>query len=237
MCIHVFTIHTHTGRGLMRPNSSYCLVVSHYMSEKFLYELLYLVPGSLSEQEFEPVLEEVRELIKGQKGEITNETAPVRRKLAYSINHLTHGFYILLYFKGPADAVPEINKILDHHPTVMRHVILRVDEMTELAPEKSLPSRKEQEEDIKKQRAAAVAENQKAREESKKTSEAKEETPAEEKPVKEAAKKEPKAEKSEDKKADKPETKEEPKKEKEEEKISLDDLDQKLDEILTSDNL
>lgn len=193
------------------------------MSEKLLYELLYLVPGSLSEQEFEPVLEEVREVIKSQNCEITNETAPARRKLAYAINHYTHGFYILLYFKGPATGVPEINKILDHHQTVMRHVILRVDEMTELAPEKSLPSRKEQEEDQKKQRAAAVAENQRAREESKK--EAKEEKPTEEPKEAEGKEKQPEP-------AEKP-----AQEEKEEEKISLDDLDQKLDEILTSDNL
>mgnify|MGYP001051885148 FL=1 len=50
------------------------------------------------------------------------------RKLAYEINDLTEGYYIIVNFKSTPETVEELDRICKISDNIMRHMIVRVDE-------------------------------------------------------------------------------------------------------------
>ncbi len=177
----------------------------------------------------------------------------VKRKLAYAIKKNRFGFYCLFNFSSEGSELDEINKYLKMNKSVLRHFILQADPMSKegLAQLQKLFARKksEQEKENKKEEAKTIEKTKKDNDRKiLKTEEKKEEkiTPKEDIEKKDIGKKEktPKEktlkleeEKKEEKitpKEEKNEAKEEEKKEtkKKKKKIKLEDLEDKLDEIL-----
>ncbi|MCK4800148.1 30S ribosomal protein S6 [Candidatus Parcubacteria bacterium] len=173
----------------------------------------------------------------------------VKRKLAYTIEKNRFGFYCLFNFSSEGNKLKEIDKYLKMNKNVLRHFILQADPMSKegLAQLQKLFARKkaEQEKENKKEEAKTIEKTEK--EDSKKISEIedKKEKIIPEENIREKDKdtkgtdKKIAPEKSDEK--DKEEIPEE-KEEKEEEskkkkvnkkkKIKLEDLEDKLDEIL-----
>ena len=85
---------------------------------------------------FEPVMEEeVRENLLGRikeaieiDGEITKVDEWGLRKLAYPINDLNEGYYVLINFKGLPETVAEVERRTKIFDSIMRHMIVREDE-------------------------------------------------------------------------------------------------------------
>ena len=57
------------------------------------YELTLLIPGSIAEDQHQAILSGVKSLLEKNQAQITDSIELGRRKLAYAINHLRHGFY------------------------------------------------------------------------------------------------------------------------------------------------
>lgn len=198
-----------------------------------LYELLYLIPGSLSEQEMDPILEHVRSLIAAQQGIITRENPAVRRKLAYPIKQYSHGFYVLIYFEALPSVIKELNTTLTHTTSVLRHVLIQTSHMTELAPQRADITQPKDSKQTEPPKEVSPSGHFSPAEEPPAVSDSPEPLAHTEEPVlEETSKNEP----QEDDKKESGPKKKTPKREKKS-KISLDDLDEKLDEILTSDTL
>jgi len=158
------------------------------------YELLYLLPMSYTEEELKPIIEKVASLIKESEGTITKNDNLGKQKLAYTIKHNSHGYYLLYEFDLPKANLQKLNKALSLSNEILRFIITvkKIKTAEEIAKGKALQERL-------------------------------------------AKKKEKEIEKI---KAEKEEIKEKPKKETGgKEKISLEDLDKKLDEILDTNKL
>lgn len=182
----------------------------------------------------------------------------VKRKLAYSIEKNRFGFYCLFNFSSEGNKLKEINKYLKMNKNILRHFILQADPMSKegLAQLQKLFARKkaEQEKENKKEEAKIIEETEKR--DAKKISKVedkkekiipKEDIKEKDKNVEEADKKTTPKKSEERKKEEivleKPEKKKEEKEENEKEeskkkkvnkkkKIKLEDLEDKLDEIL-----
>lgn len=63
------------------------------------YELLYIIPNQYTEDEVKEIKEKINEVIKNQGGIIGYENLMGKRKLAYTINKMAHGYYILTEFE------------------------------------------------------------------------------------------------------------------------------------------
>lgn len=157
------------------------------------YELLYILPVSLTPEETAPFVTKVAGQIKENGGEITKDENLGKQKFAYPVKGQSHGYYFLYEFDLPKAHLAKVNRAIQLMPEVVRFLIVKKKVKTEeeIAAEKALQEKlaKKKEKEIEKMKEA------------------------------------------------KEEAKEKPAKDKGKEKISLEDLDKKLDEILGSDEI
>lgn len=181
----------------------------------------------------------------------------VKRKLAYPIKHEKFGFYCLVNFQMEAKKLEDLDEFLRLNHAVLRHIILQADPMTteQLEELEILFARKKAEQEKEEAEKKSAELNKEEAKRAPKKEEVKAEVPAEpvaekaeaEEPAKEEMK-EQEAEAEEPAKEEAPTPTEEPAKEekktkaddekKEEKKtsrkskIKLEELEDKLDEIL-----
>jgi small subunit ribosomal protein S6 len=162
------------------------------------YEILYILPVSLTPEETTPFVEKVASLIKDNGGEITKDDNLGKQKFAYPIKSQTHGYYFLYEFDLPKAHLAKLTRLIQLTPEVVRFMIVK----KKIKTEKEITDEKELQEKLAKRKEKEI-EKMKADKESTATK------TAEDKDKKTSGK----------------------------EKMSLEDLDKKLDEILDTDEI
>jgi small subunit ribosomal protein S6 len=98
------------------------------MAAQKQYELVYIASPDATEDQ----LTELQSLIEGivTKANGTIDKADVwgRRRLAYQIGRHKEGHYVVLLFSCGGELVKELDRRLKVNDTVIRHLIVRVDE-------------------------------------------------------------------------------------------------------------
>ncbi len=93
-----------------------------------LYELLYIIPATFTDEEVGQAESEIQALIQ-RYGGVHKETRRLGKfKLTYLIKKVRHGHYVMVYFEAEPAAIAKINEALRIHEKVLRHLILRADE-------------------------------------------------------------------------------------------------------------
>lgn len=93
-----------------------------------LYELLYIIPATLTDEEAGQAETEIQALIQ-RYGGVHKETRRLGKfKLTYLIKKVRHGHYVLVYFEADPQIVAKVNEALRIHEKVLRHLILRAEE-------------------------------------------------------------------------------------------------------------
>ena len=95
------------------------------------YELVYVVQPDATEEQVNELQTQVDQIVQRMGGSLEKpEVAGLtgRRKLAYEIGHHKEGVYVLNLIKGSGDLVKEIDRRLKNVETLLRHLIVRVDE-------------------------------------------------------------------------------------------------------------
>lgn len=126
-------------------------------NSKNLYELAYFISPQIKDEEVASYLGKLRELIISKKGEISKEEIPHRRRLAYPIKHNTEGFFGYFYFSSPDKNIKAMNDALTLDPSILRHLIVTVDQKQVSQMQKSTQSVSTQEK-VKKMIHKAKAE-------------------------------------------------------------------------------
>ena len=88
------------------------------------YELLYIVDPNANEETRGNVTARIDGAIVGQGGAIDNVDDWGKRKLAYEIDHLSEGNYILVNFHADPTHVQELDRVLRITDAVKRHMIV-----------------------------------------------------------------------------------------------------------------
>lgn len=221
-----------------------------------LYEINYLVLQSKT-SELAKIRQETKDFLKSFGTEIEEEKEYLKRKLAYEIKHERYGFYTVLRFRFKKNNdLKELKRKLNQNSSISRYIIIRADELPSLKEqeEKEKESGQRIEEDKKtlkeedlnkvlsKQKKPAGAEpkkEEKASSKEEKPAPAKETTSEEKVKEREPREDKPAEEKIAEENQKKTASEEEDKEKSEEkrgkkDKVSLDELDKKLDEILKS---
>ena len=89
------------------------------------YELLFFVAPTLEEEARANVMGRIESTITAAEGTIDNIDEWGKRKLAYEINKLSEGDYILIDFHADPDSIAELDRILRINDSVERHMIVR----------------------------------------------------------------------------------------------------------------
>ena len=91
-------------------------------SEK--YEVLYIINPSLSEEETQGVVEKFKTLIE-QNGTVDAMEEWGKRKLAYEINYIAEGYYVLVNFEAEATLPAELERNFRINENVMRYIVIK----------------------------------------------------------------------------------------------------------------
>ena len=93
------------------------------------YELTYIIDTGLEENVRKELVEKYAELIKQNGGEIekVDETWG-KRRLAYAINDMWEGWYVLVTFKSESELPKEIERNLENNDKILRYLIIKLEE-------------------------------------------------------------------------------------------------------------
>ena len=98
------------------------------MSETRQYELVYVASPDLGEDGVAELHTQVDEIVTGLGGRIEKTDNWGRRRLAYEIGKHKEGTYVIELIEGPGTIVSELDRRLKVRDTVLRHLVVRVDE-------------------------------------------------------------------------------------------------------------
>ena len=93
-----------------------------------VYELLLILNPTLNEEERTTVMGRINNLVQENGSEIDNVEEWGKRKLAYEINKLNDGDYVLYDFKAEPANIAEIDRVLSITDAVVRFIIVRRDD-------------------------------------------------------------------------------------------------------------
>lgn len=187
------------------------------------YELTYIVSIKYLEAELQQVMEQVSGLIKEFGGAVTSEQVLGKQRLAFPIKFTHQGTYVVIEFDMEGENLKKLDALLKLKGEILRHLLItkRVRTEEELKREKELQEKLRQEKEDELNEMEQKNKDRVKRDGVRKTVrrpvatkalevEVKEESTANAKPV-EAKKKS--------------------------EKVSMEDIDKKIDEILTEEIL
>ncbi len=92
------------------------------------YEMMVLFKPNLSEEDLKKEEEKIKNFVLDSNGEFINSVPWGKRKLAYPIQKLNEGFYVLYYFKIPQNKLKEFKTVLKLNINILRHIILKLEE-------------------------------------------------------------------------------------------------------------
>ena len=94
------------------------------------YELVFVVDPRVSDEDVTTMIQEYRQMITAGGSEITAEENWGRRKLAYPINKLSEGKYVLfgITSQDGKTSLPEVEHRMRQNDKILRYLTVRTDE-------------------------------------------------------------------------------------------------------------
>jgi small subunit ribosomal protein S6 len=93
-----------------------------------IYEELFIVRPDATEEEVDPFVDQLKNVIAQAGGSVEKAEKWGVRKLAYRVLKYNDGQYILLQFSAKADVVKEIERRLRVADLVLKYLTVRIDE-------------------------------------------------------------------------------------------------------------
>ena len=91
------------------------------------YELTFIIPSDISEDDINGVVTQVQGWVEGVQGKVTKIDHWGRRRLAYDIAEYREGHYVLLNIDLEPQSTTELERNLKLSDKVMRYLLVRVD--------------------------------------------------------------------------------------------------------------
>ncbi|MDO4540387.1 MAG: 30S ribosomal protein S6 [Syntrophomonadaceae bacterium] len=93
------------------------------------YEMMFIIKPDASEEAIADIKERLQGIIASFGGEFVEEVGGWgKRRMAYKIQDYQEGIYSLWNFKGEAETVAELDRVIKITDVLMRHIIVRTDE-------------------------------------------------------------------------------------------------------------
>ena len=91
------------------------------------YELMLILNSSISEEERNHSLEELRNLLTKNEVKIEKEDIWWDRKLAYKINKSDRGFYVLFSLEMNGKLIKELSKSINLNKAIIRYMFAKLE--------------------------------------------------------------------------------------------------------------
>lgn len=104
------------------------------------YELMYIIPLKVGQDDNNDIQEKVHSMLISEGANITMEENLGKRKLAYTINHIRHGTYVVTEFDLESNKLPKVQSWLSLSGDILRSQLISkaVKSPEQLAREQAL---------------------------------------------------------------------------------------------------
>ncbi|OQB24964.1 MAG: 30S ribosomal protein S6 [Firmicutes bacterium ADurb.Bin182] len=89
------------------------------------YEALYIITPETEDEAIKAVVEKFNGIITGNGGEIEKTDEWGKRRLAYSIDYKTEGYYVLVTFQGTSELPRELERNFKNDESILRYIVIR----------------------------------------------------------------------------------------------------------------
>jgi small subunit ribosomal protein S6 len=103
------------------------------MSTGRQYELVYIVTPEASEQDMADLQTQIEQIVQRYNGTFDKTESWGRKRMAYDIGRHREGNYVVETITGSGELMKEIDRRLRVIDSVIRHMIVRVDEELQVA--------------------------------------------------------------------------------------------------------
>ena len=111
------------------------------------YELVYVIDTALDDDARKVVIDRFNSMIEQEGGKVLKVDEWGKRRLAYPINYKTEGYYLLVNFESEATLPREIERNMQIAETILRYLIVKVEEKrsnVKPRPERKAPEAEEE---------------------------------------------------------------------------------------------
>lgn len=92
------------------------------------YEITYIVKPNLEEADVDTKVEQIAEIVRTGGGEVGEIEKMGKRRLAYEIDDLREGYYVVMKFKTEAASAKELERLLRLNDDVMRQLLINLND-------------------------------------------------------------------------------------------------------------
>ncbi len=96
------------------------------------YELLFVLKPTLTEEEIQAKTNFLKEVLEKNGAELSAVQDMGVRRLAYQIEKFERGYYVVFYFKAPASAIGEIERVIRITEEFIRFMSVKYENQKEL---------------------------------------------------------------------------------------------------------
>lgn len=89
------------------------------------YETLYVIKPDLEDEVRAALIQKFSAIITDNGGEIESVDEWGKRKLAYAINYISEGYYVLVNFKAQSELPAELERNFKINDNVMRFIVIK----------------------------------------------------------------------------------------------------------------
>jgi small subunit ribosomal protein S6 len=127
-------------------------------SNKYQYELTYVISGVVQQNQVDDIVRKVNHLIESNDGDVLEVDEWGNQRLAYEIDRKRSGYYVNMYFKAPGPLIQRLERELQINDDVLRYLTLRMDAKMKRHYEKRKKREAQQEEEAEEASAEEDAE-------------------------------------------------------------------------------
>ena len=92
------------------------------------YEVMYIIKPGFEDDKYAEIIEKYNALIQANGGEIVKVEPWGKRRLAYEIEKLREGYYVLMRINGTPELPKELERNFKIADEVMRYLVTRIEE-------------------------------------------------------------------------------------------------------------
>src|SRR5699024_12290339 len=92
------------------------------------YEIMYIIRPDIEEDAHNKLIERFNSILTDNGAEITKVDELGTRRVAYEINDLRDGYYVVIYVSGESKAVDEFERHAKFSDDIIRNMVIRAEE-------------------------------------------------------------------------------------------------------------
>lgn len=92
------------------------------------YEMMFIVKATMDSDKVKSSAENIKKIAESNKAKVVDFKELGERKLAYTIKNEINGYYYVMTMQASKEAVAEIDRKASIDETIIRHLIIKLDE-------------------------------------------------------------------------------------------------------------